>query len=68
MRRLLISSTVGVASYFAGLFCTLALLPLMSGNTHDGSVEAAMTGAFISGPISALAGLAVSFLTVKKRS
>jgi ABC-type uncharacterized transport system permease subunit len=56
-----------IPAYFVGLFGGLWLLPLVSGHTHDGSVEAAMTGAFVLGPLAALAGFTVGFLFHRSR-
>lgn len=39
-----------------------ALVTRVSSNTHDRSVEAAMTGAFVAGPLGAIAGGIAGFL------
>lgn len=63
--------TVGVASlaailgYIVGLFRTMAAIELFSSNTHDKSMEAAMTGAFV-GPLIALLSV-IAILTVRRR-
>jgi glucose uptake protein GlcU len=56
--------------YAVGLFGTLWLLPLISGNTHDGQMEAAMTGAFIFGPMLAILSFVggILFLRSRKRT
>lgn len=46
-----------VAGYIAGALIGWAGLELFSTNTHDRSVEAAMTAAFVAGPTGALLGL-----------
>jgi hypothetical protein len=56
-----------VPGYFIGLFGCLWLLPHLSGNTHDGSVEASMTGAFVFGPLFALAGFTMGFIVHRSR-
>ena len=57
-----------VPLYFIGLFGGIWLLPLLSGNMHDGPVEAAMTGAFVLGPLAALAGFVAGFLFHRART
>jgi hypothetical protein len=49
----------GVPAYLVGAFGGGYLMSLLSSNTHDRSVEAVMTGAFVLGPLSAFAGFAV---------
>lgn len=45
-----------IAGYMAGALAGAALISLMSSNTHDKSLEVAMTSAFVTGPIGALIG------------
>ena len=40
-----------ILGYTVGLFGTMAAIELFSSNTHDKSMEAAMTGAFAVGPL-----------------
>jgi hypothetical protein len=60
--------TVGVAfltaigGYLAGMFGGMLLIEAFSSNTHDRSLEAAMTGAFVTGP--AIAVIAVIVVLV----
>lgn len=56
LKRILFGLFGAIPSYFVGLFGCLWLLPILSVNRHDPSVEAAMTGAFIVGPLAAAAG------------
>jgi hypothetical protein len=65
--RLILSLAAGVVFYFAGFFGTLILQPLVSSNTHDGSIEAAMTGAFLSGPLTTLAGFLTCLMLTKRK-
>ena len=51
----------GLLGYAVGAFGGGYLVFLLSSNTHDRSVEAAMTGAFIFGPLAALVGAGVGF-------
>ena len=48
-----------VPAYLVGAFGGGYLVSLLSSNTHDRSMEAAMTGAFVLGPLSAFAGFVV---------
>jgi hypothetical protein len=48
----------GIASYIIGLFGGMALVSLISSNTHDKSMEIVMTGFFVTGPILAVVGFA----------
>ncbi len=59
MRRLLVGVLWAVPAYVVGAIAGGYLLSVASTNQHDVSVEAAMTGAFVFGP---LAGL-VAFIT-----
>lgn len=54
MRITLISLLAGVAGYIAGVVLGMLLVNLFSSNTHDKSVEAAMSSFFVYGPIAAL--------------
>lgn len=45
-----------IGGYLAGVGIGALLITLLSGNTHDKSVEMAMTAAFVTGPIGALIG------------
>ncbi|MFA6244352.1 MAG: hypothetical protein WC655_25640, partial [Candidatus Hydrogenedentales bacterium] len=60
LRRFLLATLVAIPCYLAGAFGGGALLYELSSNTHDRSMEAAMTGAFATGPAAAVIG----FLTV----
>ena len=50
-RRLFITAAAGIGGYLVGAFAGGYLLTILTSNTHDGSVEGAMTGAFVIGPI-----------------
>lgn len=51
-----------IAGYAVGLFGGMGLVNLLSSNRHDKSMEAAMTGALVFGPIGAVVGLIVTWL------
>jgi hypothetical protein len=63
-RRIGIALLWAVAGYVIGAFGGGFLINLLSSNTHDRSVEAAMTGAFVFGPLVAIA----AFITGVVRS
>jgi hypothetical protein len=54
LRRLLIGLLWAVPGYLVGAFGGGYLVSVMSSNQHDRSLEAAMTGAFVFGPLAAL--------------
>jgi hypothetical protein len=54
----LIRAVLGTLFGFAiGAIASAILISLVSGNTHDKSVEMAMTAAFVGGPAGAILGL-----------
>lgn len=57
MRKLLTFLIALVAGYLVGAFIGGMLVELLSGNQHDKSLEAQMTGAFVTGPLGAVIGL-----------
>jgi hypothetical protein len=58
LRRFGFGMLWAVPAYLVGAFGGY-LVSLLSSNTHDRSLEAAMTGAFVLGPLSAVAGVVV---------
>ena len=65
LERSALSLSVGLLGYVVGLFGGIGLVYLLSSNQHDRSMEAAMTGAFVVGPLTALLFAAVSFVRTK---
>lgn len=57
-----------LGSYIAGLFGGMLLVEVFSSNTHDKSMEAAMTGAFVVGPLMALVAVIVVLVMRSRRS
>ena len=61
--------TVGVAlpaailGYIVGLFWTMAPIELFSSTEHDTALEAAMTGAFVTGPLPAVNAVITLFVS-----
>jgi len=51
-----ISVLGGIGGYFVGLFGGMALVSVLSSNTHDKSLEVVMTGFFVTGPLMAVIG------------
>ncbi len=58
LRRAGIGLLWAIPAYVAGAFGGGYLVSILSSNAHDGSVEAAMTGAFVTGPLAALIAFA----------
>jgi hypothetical protein len=48
-----------IGGYCVGLFGGMGLIELFSANQHDKSMEAAMTGAFVIGPLMAILAVIV---------
>jgi hypothetical protein len=61
MTRLLRAIGFGIAGYVAGGLLGYMLVMGLSQNQHDIDVEAAMTGAFVAGPLVGFAGAIVGF-------
>ena len=59
MRRLGFGVLWAIPAYLVGAFGGGFLVSLLSSNTHDRSVEAAMTGAFVLGPLAGFIGFVV---------
>ena len=51
-----------IAGYVIGAALGAAGIELLSSNTHDKSMEAAMTAAFVTGPLGAFLGLIVALV------
>jgi uncharacterized membrane protein len=56
LKRVAFGLLFAVIGYCLGTFGGLILIEAASSNQHDRSVEAAMTGAFVIGPLVAIAG------------
>jgi hypothetical protein len=70
MKTFGLSLLAALIGYVVGLFGGMGLVNLLSSNTFDRSLEAAMTGAFVVGPLVAvLAFLAtLVYLIVRNRT
>lgn len=67
MRRILLSLLGLVLGYGGGVLAGLALVSLASPNTHDKSVEMAMTAAFVTGPLGAIVGLIAALVLTRRK-
>lgn len=67
MRRLAFCFLGMLIGYGLGGAVGYALVSRASSNIHDRPVEAAITGAFVTGPIAAIVGGAVGFLCGGRR-
>ena len=67
MKIALISLVAGVIGYVVGAILGMLLINLFSSNTHDKSVETAMTSFFVFGPIAALLSFAVTLFYLLSR-
>jgi hypothetical protein len=60
-KRIAMGVLGGVLGYAVGAFGGGFLVSVLSSNTHDRSVEAAMTGAFVIGPLAGVVGGLLGF-------
>jgi hypothetical protein len=67
-RQLAIGLMCAILGYVLGGVGGGWLISMVSSNTHDLSVEAAMTGAFVTGPIAAIAAFIFGFVRGKART
>jgi hypothetical protein len=65
LRRMMIGLLYGCGGYLVGLVGGAFLVNRYSSNVHDRSLEAAMTGAFVFGPIIAIIAFACGFLRAR---
>lgn len=66
MRRFLHGLLGLVCGYAVGAAIGAALVALASSNTHDRSLEMAMTAIFFTGPIGAVIGAAAAIMRAKR--
>lgn len=67
MRRFWTGLLWALIGYVAGAFGGGLLVSLLSSNSHDRSLEAAMTGAFVLGPLAAVVAFAVGYVRAGRR-
>jgi hypothetical protein len=68
MRRALIGLLWDVPGYLVGAFGGGYAVSVLSSNTHDRSLEAAMTGAFLFGPLAAVTAFIIGAVRAKPQS
>ena len=64
--RVVRSFLAAIGGYVAGGVTGYFLVEGLSSNTHDRSLEAAMTGAFVVGPLFAIVAFIVAFVKIGK--
>ena len=67
LRALLVGLLVALPCYAGGVLLGIGLVQAFADNGHDRSVEAAMTGAFVFGPVAAVAGFVCGALVYARR-
>lgn len=68
MKTFGLSVLAAICGYLVGLFGGLLLIETVSANTHDKSMEAAMTGAFVFGPLVAIIAVIMTVVFRSRRS
>jgi NhaP-type Na+/H+ or K+/H+ antiporter len=56
-----------VGGYALGVAAGLLLVSMGSSNTHDRSLEMAMTAAFVTGPLGAILGIVMSLVRSRRQ-
>ena len=68
MKTLGLAVLAAIGGYFIGLFGGMLVVETFSSNQHDKSVEAAMTGAFVAGPLMAVVAVIVLLIFRSRRA
>lgn len=68
MKTFGVALLTAILGYVVGLFGTMAAIELFSSNQHDKSLEAAMTGAFVGGPLIAVISVIAILALRRNRS
>lgn len=68
MKTFGVALLAAILGYVVGLFGTMTAVELVSSNQHDKSLESAMTGAFVGGPLVAVISMIVILALRRKRS
>ncbi|HSB44476.1 MAG TPA: hypothetical protein VLD60_05655 [Nitrospira sp.] len=68
MKTLGLAVLAAIGGYLIGLFGGMLLVETFSSNQHDKSVEAAMTGAFVVGPLMAVVAVIVLLIFRSRRA
>jgi hypothetical protein len=67
MKRFLFTVLGAIAGYIAGGLVGYLLVNLLSTNQHDRELEAAMTGAFFTGPLIAIIAAIIAFMLAGRK-
>lgn len=67
MKTFGLSLLAAIGGYVLGFIGSMLAIELFSSNTHDQSMEAAMTGAFVVGPLMAVAAVVVTVVLRTRR-
>ena len=67
LKRIAVGLLFAVVGYCLGTFGGMMLIEATSSNQHDRSVEAAMTGAFVIGPLVAIAAFIAGAVWAKPK-
>lgn len=67
LRRIGIGFLFAIVAYVIGAFGGGYFVSLLSSNQHDKEMEAAMTGAFVFGPLAAIVGFVIGFVRSKRK-
>jgi len=68
MKTFALGVLVALGGYIIGMLGGMFLIEAFSSNRHDRSVEAAMTGAFVVGPLMAVAAVIVVLVIRAQRA
>jgi Na+/proline symporter len=68
MKRFTLSLLCAIGGYLVSAVLGYYLIGQFSSNTHDRSVEAAMTAAFVFGPLGAVIAFVVGFIFIGRTS
>jgi cytochrome bd-type quinol oxidase subunit 2 len=68
MKRFAIALLCGIAGYVIVVVASYVLIDHFSSNVHDRAMEAAMTSAFVFGPLGAVVVFVVAFVRIGPRS
>jgi hypothetical protein len=68
MKTFGLAALATIGGYLIGLFGGMLAIDAFSSNTHDKSVEAAMTGAFVTGPLMAVVAVIVLLIFRSRRA
>ena len=68
MKRFGLSVVAALAGYVLGAVAGYFIIDALSPNTHDRSLEAAMTSAFLTGPIGAIIAFVAGMIYFRRKS